>query len=164
MGQYGQRPDRKIGSMGELPDKLQSLLDTMGSIHEQNQRVQMLLDFAARFKEVPERVAERPFPEKNRVAFCESEAYVWAEKQADGTAKYHFAVENPSGVSAKALAYILDRTLSGVPLEQVLRVQPDIVSTIFRQNISMGKGMGLMAMVQTVQKLAHELMRETAAR
>jgi cysteine desulfuration protein SufE len=98
------------------------------------------------------------------VPFCESEAFVWAEKRDDGTAKFHFAVENPSGVSAKALAYILDRTLSGAPLEQVMRISPDIVSTIFRQNISMGKGMGLMAMVQTVQKLARDLIRETAAR
>jgi len=147
--------------MEELPEKLQSLLATMGTLEDQNQRVQMLLDFAAGFKEVPVRVAARPFPEQNRVAFCESEAYVWAEKQADGTAKFHFAVENPSGISAKALAYILDRTLSGVPLDQVLRVKPDIVSKIFRQNISMGKGMGLMAMVRTVQKLTRDLMRES---
>jgi sulfur transfer protein SufE len=140
-----------------MPEKLQALLDTMRSIQDENERVQMLLDFAARFKEVPERVAVRPFPEQNRVAFCESEAYVWAEKQADGTGKFHFAVENPSGVSAKALAYVLDRTLSGVPLDQVLRVSPDIVSVIFRQNISMGKGMGLMAMVRTLQKVAGEL-------
>jgi len=163
MGQPGQCPDREVGSTEELPEKLRSLLDTMSSVEDQNQRVQMLLDFAGHFKEVPERVARRPFPEQRRVAFCESEAYVWAEKQPDGTAKFHFAVENPSGISAKALAYILDRTLSGVPLDEVLRVKPGIVSTIFRQNISMGKGMGLMAMVQTVQKLARDLMRETAA-
>jgi len=145
--------------MSELPEKLESLLATMQSITDQNERVQMLLDFADRFREVPGRVAERPFPEQNRVAFCESEAYVWAEEQPGGTAKFHFAVENPSGVSAKALAYILDRTLSGAPFEQVMRVSPDIVSTIFRQNISMGKGMGLMAMVRTVQQLASQIMR-----
>ena len=156
MGQLGQCADRKIGFMDELPETLRSLLETMRSVQDQNQRVEMLLDFAARFREVPERVATRPFPEQNRVAFCESEAYVWAEKQPNGAAKFHFAVENPSGISAKALAYILDRTLSGVPLEQVLRVKPDIVSTIFRQNISMGKGLGLMSMVQAVRALAKQ--------
>ncbi|RPJ86029.1 MAG: hypothetical protein EHM18_08320 [Acidobacteria bacterium] len=160
MGKPGQCPDREIGSV-VIPEKLQSLLDTLRSIDDQNQRVQMLLDFAGHFQEVPERVAARPFPDTNRVPFCESEAYVWAERQADGTAKFHFAVENPSGVSAKALAYILGRTLSGAPLDQVESVNPDIVSAIFRQNISMGKGMGLMAMVQAVQKLARDLMRET---
>jgi hypothetical protein len=33
-------------------------------------------------------------------------------------------------------------------------VSPDIVEQIFRQNISMGKGMGLMSMVQAVRSLA----------
>jgi cysteine desulfuration protein SufE len=149
--------------MEKVPERLQSLLDMMAALQDQNQRVQVLLDFAGRFKEVPPRVAVRPFSEQSRVAFCESEAYVWAEKQADGTAKFYFAVENPSGISAKALAYILDRTLSGAPLEQVLNVKRDIVSTIFRQNISMGKGMGLMAMVQKVEKLARDLRREQTA-
>ncbi len=85
---------------------------------------------------------------------CESDAYAWAVKRPDGTLKLHFAVENPSGVSAKALATILDRTLSGLPASDVAQVSPDIVERIFRQNISMGKGMGLMSMVQAVQALA----------
>jgi hypothetical protein len=33
-------------------------------------------------------------------------------------------------------------------------VDPEIVEKLFRQNISMGKGMGLMSMVLTVQALA----------
>ena len=32
---------------------------------------------------------------------------------------------------------------------------PDIVEKIFRQNISMGKGLGLMSMVQAVRSLAN---------
>jgi len=63
-------------------------------------------------------------------------------------------VENPSGVSAKALAAILDRTLSGLPASEIAQVDPDIVERIFRQNISMGKGLGLMSMVQSVRALA----------
>jgi hypothetical protein len=39
---------------------------------------------------------------------------VWALKKPDDTLKLYFAVENPSGVSAKALAAILDKTLSGL--------------------------------------------------
>ena len=63
-------------------------------------------------------------------------------------------MENPSGVSAKALAAILDKTLSGLPAAEVAKVDPEIVERLFRQNISMGKGMGLMSMVQAVQALA----------
>jgi len=103
---------------------------------------------------VPPEIARRPFPQNHQVPQCESDAYVWANRRDDGTLKLYFAVENPSGVSAKALAAILDRTLSGLPASEIARVSPEIVERIFRQNISMGKGMGLMSMVQAVQALA----------
>ena len=96
----------------------------------------------------------RPFDKSHQVPQCESDAYVWARKQPDDTLKLYFAVENPSGVSARALAAILDRTLSGLPAAEVAKVTPEIVERIFRQNISMGKGLGLMSMVGAVQALA----------
>jgi sulfur transfer protein SufE len=68
--------------------------------------------------------------------------------------KLYFAVENPSGVSAKALATILDKSLSGLPPADVATVTPDVVEQIFRQNISMGKGLGLMSMVEAVRSTA----------
>ncbi len=121
-----------------------------------DERTQLLIDFARRFKEVPPEVAIRPFSQDHLVKFCESEAYAWAVPNADGTLKLHFAVENPSGVSAKALAAILDKALSGLPASEIEKVDPEIVDKLFRQNISMGKGMGLMSMVQTVQALAKQ--------
>lgn len=117
-------------------------------------RTNMLLSYADQFREVPPDVATRPFPENHHIPQCESDAYVWALKNPDGTLKLHFAVENPSGVSAKALAAILDRTLSGQPAAEIATVNCDIVERIFRRNISMGKGMGLMAMVDAVRALA----------
>ena len=137
-----------------LPDKLQHLLDTFDMFSDPTDRSSMLLSYADQFKEVPPEVATRPFDCDHHVPQCESDAYAWAVKRPDGTIKLHFAVENPSGVSAKALATILDKTLSGLPASQVADVSPDIVERIFRQNISMGKGMGLMSMVQAVQALA----------
>jgi cysteine desulfuration protein SufE len=137
-----------------VPDKLQQLLDTFDMFSDPTDRSSMLLSYADQFKEVSPDVATRPFDGNHHVPQCESDAYAWAIKRPDGTIKLHFAVENPSGVSAKALATILDRTLSGLPASDVAQVSPDIVERIFRQNISMGKGMGLMSMVQAVQALA----------
>jgi len=137
-----------------VPDKLQQILDTFDLFSDPTDRSSMLLSYADQFKEVPPEVATRPFDCNHHVPQCESDAYAWAVKRPDGTLKLHFAVENPSGVSAKALAAILDKTLSGLPASQVAEVSPDIVERIFRQNISMGKGMGLMSMVQAVQALA----------
>jgi cysteine desulfuration protein SufE len=135
-------------------DKLTDLLVAFDQFPDPADRTDMLLSYADQFKEVPPEVARRPFPEKNHIPQCESDAYVWALKQPDGSLKLHFAVENPSGVSARALATILDRTLSGLPAAEIAGVTPDIVERIFRRNISMGKGMGLMAMVDAVRMLA----------
>ena len=136
--------------------KLQTLLETFDEFPDPADRTDLLLSYADQFKEVPPDVATRPFPEKNHVPQCESDAYVWALRKADGTLKLHFAVENPSGISARALATILDKTLSGLPAAEISTVNCDIVERIFRRNISMGKGMGLMAMVDAVRTLARK--------
>jgi cysteine desulfuration protein SufE len=137
-----------------LPPSLQRILDTFAVFPDPADRADLLLSFADSFKPVPPEVAVRPFDKAHQVPACESEAYVWAVKNPDGTLKLHFAVESPSGVSAKALAAILDKGLSGLPPDQVAEVTPDIVEQVFRQNISMGKGMGLMSMVNAVRMLA----------
>jgi len=138
--------------------KLQALLDTFALFTDMADRTNLLLGYADQFREVPPDVATRPFDKKHLVPHCESEAYVWAHRQSDGTLKLYFAVENPSGVSARALAAILDRSLSGLPPADIATVAPDIVEQIFRQNISMGKGLGLMSMVQAVRSLAAKAM------
>lgn len=136
-----------------VPEKLQQLLD-MFQMFDTADRTDLLLGYADQFKDVPREIATRPFDTSHQVPQCESDAYVWGMKQPDGTMQLYFAVENPSGVSAKALAAILEKTLSGLPAAEIASVDCDIVEKIFRQNISMGKGMGLMAMVQAVQALA----------
>jgi sulfur transfer protein SufE len=149
--------------MADYPPKLAALLDMLSTVTDQADRAAVLIDFADKFQEVPPSVATRPFPQRHQVPQCESDAYVWALRQPDGTLKLHFAVESPSGISAKALAVILDRTLSGLPPDQVARVDTDIVERIFRQNISMGKGLGLMSMVQAVRTLALRASEEATA-
>jgi cysteine desulfuration protein SufE len=143
--------------------KLNELLDTFDMFPDPADRTGLLLGYADQFKEVPPEVATRPFPEKNHIPQCESDAYVWALRNPDGSLKLHFAVENPSGVSARALAAILDRTLSGLPPSEIATVDCDIVERIFRRNISMGKGMGLMAMVDAVRMLARRALNGSNA-
>jgi cysteine desulfuration protein SufE len=140
--------------MSTYPEALQTVLDTFDMFPDQTDRTNMLLSYADQFREVPADVAQRPFAKSHQVPQCESDAYVWAIKKPDGTLNLHFAVENPSGVSARALAAILQRSLSGLSPEQIATIDPSIVERIFRQNISMGKGIGLMSMVEAVRALA----------
>jgi cysteine desulfuration protein SufE len=146
--------------VSEYPAKLAELLEMIQEFSDPSDRASLLVGFADQFTEVPREVAARPFAREHQIPQCESDAYLWAVERPDGTLKLHFAVENPSGISAKALAVILDKTLSGRPATEIAKVSPDVVEQIFRQNISMGKGLGLMSMVLAVQTLA----RRAAAR
>jgi sulfur transfer protein SufE len=137
-----------------LPGALGDVLTAFALVSDPVDRANLLIAFADQFRPVPPEIATPPYPKDHLVPYCESEAYVWLVPQSDGTANLSFAVESPSGVSAKALASILSSTLTGLTPEVIERVSPDIVERIFRQNLSMGKGMGLMAMVQAVQALA----------
>jgi cysteine desulfuration protein SufE len=137
-----------------IPAKLARTLETLGMVSDRGERIQLLIDIADRFRDVPPQVARRPFPEEHRVPACESEAYVWGEARPDGALDYHFAVENPQGISAKALAVLLGDTLSGAPPEQVAAVPQDVVYEVFGHELSMGKSMGLMGMVSMVANLA----------
>lgn len=149
--------------MAEIPEKLQSLLEDFEFVTDRSERASLLIEMADRFHEVPPSVAERPFPEANHVQRCESDAYVWAEDRPDGTQQYYFAVDNPQGLSARAMAVALDETLSGQPREQVAQVPSDIVFTMFGKDVSMGKGQGLMGMVAMVKHLAERGGRNGAA-
>ena len=140
-----------------MTEKLQQLVETF-QMFDPADRTSLLLSYADQFKEVPPAIASRPFSKSHQVPHCESDAYVWAQKKPDGTLKLYFAVENPSGISARALAAILDKTLSGLPASEIATIDPEIVEKIFRQNISMGKGLGLMSMVQAVTTLARAAM------
>src|SRR5574341_1624728 len=142
--------------MLDYPEKLKTILEDFEWITDRNERAEILIHYGDQFNEVPPEIAARPFPEDHRVPACESEAYVWAKPQPNGTLKYYFAVENPQGLSAKALAHILDESLSGAPLEQVAEVSPEIVYQLFGKDLSMGKGAGLTSMVGMVQQLARE--------
>lgn len=139
-----------------LPEPLEDLLSNLDLLTERSDRIEALISLGESFREVPPEVASRPFAEEHRVPGCESEAYVWSTGEPDGTVRLHFAVENPQGVSAMALAAILDRTLSGLPPEEIVRVPPEIVFRIFGRELSMGKSMGLTGMVESVRREARE--------
>ena len=136
-----------------MPAALAGLLESLRSM-DRSERTATLLDYADRFEEVSPSVASRPFPEQNRAPRCESEAYVFATDNPDGTLKFHFAVENPQGVSAKAWAAMLDETLSGAPLDEVLAVPGEAVFDAFGHEVSMGKGLGLIGMLELVRREA----------
>ncbi len=150
--------------MAAPPEKLIRIVDTFKSLEDRNERIDLLISLADRFQEVPLHLARRPFPEQNRVPHCESEAFVFAEEKSDGTLAFHFAVENPQGISAMATAVILGRGLSGQPLQQVAAVSSSIIYDIFGHELSTGKGLGLTGLVSMVQNAARRRLQQPEAR
>ena len=144
------------GKLGEWVELLSDL--------ERGDRIDLLIDVADRFREVPPEVAERPFGDDHKVPACESEAYLWAIPKAAGGLQFYFAVENPQGISAKAMAVILDESLSGVPLQEVASVSEDLVYEVFGRELSMGKSMGLMGMVSMAVAAARSHLAATTGR
>ncbi len=144
--------------MANYPEKLQELVDDFEQITDRSERQEYLIEIADRFSDVKVTadIATKPYEENHRVPACESEAFVWATEQADGTLKYYFDVLNPQGLSAMAISVILDETCSGQPLEKVAAVDSGIVFSLFGKEISMGKGQGLMGIVTMVQHEAKQ--------
>lgn len=144
--------------MSAIPPKLQAVLDDFALMPDRSARAEYLIEIADRFDavRVPPEVAQQPYDERHRVPACESEAFVWALDNPDGTLTFRFDVLNPQGLSAMAMAVVLDETCSGAPLEQVASVPADIVFTLFGKEISMGKGQGLMGLVSMVQRAARQ--------
>ncbi len=143
--------------MNTYPQKLQDFIDTISLLPDENERINLLIDYADKFKEAPPEVARKPYPDKNKVPFCESGAYVWTIKKDDNRLKFYFAVENPQGISAKALAAILDKTLSGEKPEDVINISEDVVNKIFGQSLSLRKNIGLTGIIQMIKRDAKNL-------
>ena len=139
------------------PPKIQAILDDLAFFPDRADRIQALIALADGFTPVAEAVAVRPFDEAHRVPGCESEAFVWVTSDGAGSLRTHFAVENPQGISAMALATILPKGLDGEPVAVAGLLQDDLIYDLFGRELSMGKSMGLMGMVRMTRYLAGRL-------
>lgn len=143
-----------MSALVSVPPRLAEVIDALDMAEDRSARIQMLIDIARRFREVSPSVATRPWDEAHRVAGCESEAFVWVTARADGAIDLHFAVENPQGVTARALAVILSDAFSGRPAEEAGALDDEIVFEVFGRDLSIGKSLGLMGIVAMVRTLA----------
>lgn len=139
-----------------IPEKLAEVLSFFSLLKDENEKMLLLVDYADKFQSVPESIAKKPYPDENKVEFCESGAYVWCKKQNDNTLKLYFAVENPNGISAKALCSILDKTINGLTAEEIIKIPNDIVYNIFGEKLSMGKNLGLVGILNKIKSEANK--------
>lgn len=131
-----------------LPAKLQTQLDDLAFYTDRAERIQALIELGEEFVNPDSEMVPRT--DASRVPGCESEVYVVSEPFEKGRA-FRFAVDNPQGISAMALAVILQHGLNGAPVEEVAQVSEELVYEIFGRELSMGKSLGLTGMVRMVK-------------
>jgi cysteine desulfuration protein SufE len=134
--------------MAPMPPRLQEQLDNLALFPDRQDRIEALISLGDEFRSKPR--ADVPRDDAHRVPACESEVFIDSLPLATGR-QYRFAVDNPQGISAMAMAQILDEGLSGEDPNLVRQVPDDIIYTIFGRELSMGKSAGLMGMVQKVK-------------
>jgi len=141
-------------STNMIPSRLKAQLDELGLFEDRSDKIDALIDISERYKLSD--FADVARNDSRRVPGCESEVYVDSRSLKEGGRKYRIAVDNPQGISAMALAVILDDGLSGVPVDEVKQVPEDIVFEIFGNELSMGKSLGLTNLVRMVKAEANK--------
>ncbi len=139
MGQSGGRADREVSA---LPPKLAEVVDMLAMFTDRNEKIQAIISIAESFRGTQN---PKPYDESHRVPGCESE---------DGRWHFEFAVENPQGLSAMAFGTILQNGLDGLTKDEIFEVPDELVYDIFGRELSMGKSMGLINMLQMCKRLS----------
>lgn len=149
--------------MADIPQKLKEHIEDFSFITNRRERQEYLIQLADQFDEVkvPETVATQPYDESHRVPACESEAFVWATQNEDGTLTYHFDVLNPQGLSAMAMSVILHDSTKDASPEEIAAIPSDIVFEFFGKDVSMGKGQGLIGIVNMVVAYAKQRLNQS---
>lgn len=133
------------------PARLSEIVQDFASMPGRAERIDALISISKEFENPsPE---EFPRSESARVPGCESEVFIVQERTENGLA-FRIAVDNPQGISAMALARILQDGTSEATAAEISKISDSIVFDIFGSELSMGKSLGLTGMVRMVAALA----------
>ena len=145
------------GSMAELTGALAEIRDDFQAL-EQNDRLQLLLEFSDELPELPERYSEHP-DLLERVEECQAPVFIFVEVDARGIVNL-FATAPREAPTTRGFASILVQGLAGLTTDEVLAVPDDFPQTLgLTQAVSPLRIRGMSALLgrakrQVRQKLA----------
>jgi len=111
----------------DVPAKLAEIRDDFLAL-EQQDRLQLLLEFSRELPELPARYAEHP-DLLERVEECQSPVYIFVEIDDDRIVHLH-ATAPREAPTTRGFASILVQGLAGLTVEQVLAVPSDYPLTL----------------------------------
>ncbi|NYD73735.1 SufE family protein [Leifsonia soli] len=108
------------GTLAEIRDDFQAL--------EQNDRLQLLLEFSDELPELPERYRDHP-DLLERVEECQAPVYIFVEVDDDGIV-HLYATAPAEAPTTRGFASILVQGLAGLTADEVLAVPDDFPQTL----------------------------------
>jgi sulfur transfer protein SufE len=147
---------KSSSAVDSLPSELQDILALVEGTQDYEEKCDLLIEFAGSFKPCDPNKYTYPYDKNHQVPGCESEVYLWVNKNAEGAFSFDVIVENPQGISAKALAQILIEGLRSANADAIQAIPEDTVYRIFGTSLSMGKGQGLMGMIRLLKHLVKQ--------
>ncbi|XP_048335981.2 sufE-like protein 1, chloroplastic/mitochondrial [Ziziphus jujuba] len=138
----------------ELPPKLQEIVKLFQSVQEPKAKYEQLLFYGKNLKTLDSQYKTK----QNKVEGCVSQ--VWVRSYLDSDRNVVFEADSDS-VLTKGLAALLVNGLSGLPVEEVLRVSPDFVVLLgLQQSLTPSRNNGFLNMLKLMQKKALQLLVE----
>ena len=108
------------GALAEIRDDFQAL--------EQNDRLQLLLEFSDELPELPERYRDHP-DLLERVEECQAPVFIFVEVDAEGIV-HLYATAPQEAPTTRGFASILVQGLAGLTADEVLAVPDDFPQTL----------------------------------
>jgi len=142
------------GSMAELTGALAEIRDDFQAL-EQNDRLQLLLEFSDELPELPERYSEHP-DLLERVEECQAPVFIFVEVDAAGIV-HLFATAPREAPTTRGFASILVQGLAGLTVDEVLAVPQDYPLEIgLTEAVSPLRIRGMMALLGRIQRQVTE--------
>jgi cysteine desulfuration protein SufE len=146
-------PPESGAPQGSLPSELARVLEVFSRLGRE-QTMQVLVDYANRFPELPERFAALAASEEHKVHECMTPVALFSEVD-DGRIRYYADVPR-NAPTIRALLAILMQGLNGRPVEDVLAIPPDFVSRLMRNVGLSTRERGLQAILARMKRHARE--------
>jgi cysteine desulfuration protein SufE len=135
------------GALAEIRDDFQAL--------EQNDRLQLLLEFSDELPELPERYRDHP-DLLERVEECQAPVFIFVEVDADGIV-HLYATAPQEAPTTRGFASILVQGLAGLTTDEVLAVPDDFPQTLgLAQAVSPLRLRGMSALLGRAKRQVRE--------
>jgi cysteine desulfuration protein SufE len=131
-------------------DELTALFDGLG----RQERMEMLLDFADRLPEVPERLRKEE-SQRHPVHECLTPTWVYVEPDGDGARI--FVEVSEEAPSIRAIAALIIEASQGATREQIAAIPVDLAVRIFGPEMVGQRRYGLAGMVGQIKRAVSEL-------